>query len=134
MGYRSQVVLAVDKVLMGKFLACVSQCESTKNLVFAQADEKIENYNGDGNFLFRWDSVKWYDGYKEVDCISNFMDEADGMVVDTITFESPAGGPEHTRDAMGDEYYRFVRVGEESDDIEDRGEGFEIHTQTSIEY
>ena len=134
MGYRSQVVFAVDKALMGKFLAHVSQCEKTKNLVFAQADDKVENYEGDGNFLFRWDSVKWYDGHTEVDCLNNFMDEADGMVVDTITFESPAGGPEHTRDAMGDEYYRFVRVGEESDDIEDRGEGFEIHTRTSIEY
>jgi hypothetical protein len=26
MGYRSQVVFAVDKMLMGKFLAHVSQC------------------------------------------------------------------------------------------------------------
>ena len=134
MGYRSQVVLAVDKALMGKFLACISQCEGTKNLVFAEADEKIENYNGDGNFLFRWDSVKWYDGYKEVDCISKFMDEVDDMVLDEIVVSSPAGGPDSVRPVHGDEFYRFIRVGEEGDDIEARGEGFEIYTETTISY
>ena len=134
MGYRSQVVLAVDKALMGKFLAHVSQCESTKNLVFAEADDKVENYNGDGNFLFRWDSVKWYDGYKEVDCISNFMDEVDDMVLDEIVVTSPAGGPDGVRPVHGDEFYRFIRVGEEGDDIEARGEGFEIYPQTTIHY
>tara|TARA_R100000005_G_C4851837_1_gene117786 strand:+ start:38 stop:442 length:405 start_codon:yes stop_codon:yes gene_type:complete len=134
MGYRSQVVLAVDKALMGKFLAHVSQCESTKNLVFAQADDKVENYEGDGNFLFRWDSVKWYDGYKEVDCISNFMDEVDDMELDAITVSSPAGGPDHERKVMGEECYRFIRVGEENGDIEERGEGFEIYPQTTISY
>ena len=134
MGYRSQVVLAVDKALMGKFLAHVSQCESTKNLVFAEADDRVENYNGDGNFLFRWDSVKWYDGYKEVDCINDFMDEVDDMVLDEIVVTSPAGGPSSVRPVHGEEYYRFIRVGEDSADIVERGGGFEFYTQTTISY
>ena len=134
MGYRSDVILAVDKKLMGKFLAHVSQCEHTKNLVFAEADEKIENYQESGNFLFRWGSIKWYDGYKGVDCINDFMDECDGLEMETTSTPSPAGGPDHTRTVMGDEYYRFVRVGEESDDIVERGDGFEIYTRTSIDY
>ena len=134
MGYRSQVVFAVDKMLMGKFLAHVSQCQSAKALCFAEADDKVENYKGDGNFLFRWDSVKWYDGYKEVDCINDFMNEADKMMLDTIRVSSPAGGPDHERKVYGEECYRFIRVGEDSDDIVERGEGFEIYTQTTISY
>jgi len=134
MGYRSQVVFAVDKMLMGKFLAHVSQCKGAKNLVFAEADDKVENYNGDGNFLFRWDSVKWYDGYKEVDCINDFMDKVDDMEMETISTPSPAGGPDHTRTVMGGEYYSFVRVGETDDDVETRGEGFDIYPETNIYY
>jgi hypothetical protein len=34
----------------------------------------------------------------------------------------------------GDEHYRFVRVGEDNTDIEDRGGAFYIHPRTSIEY
>ena len=36
MGYRSDVILAVDKKLMGKFMAHVSQEGGAKNLCFAE--------------------------------------------------------------------------------------------------
>ena len=134
MGYRSDVILAVDKKLMGKFMAHISQEGGTKNLCFAEADEVVENYQESGNFLFRWCSIKWYEGYPEIDCLNNFMDECDGMEVETTSIPSPAGGPDHTRTVMGDEYYRFVRVGEENDDIVVRGDGFEIWTRTEIDY
>jgi len=134
MGYRSEVILAVDEKLMGKFMAHVSQEGGAKDLCFAEADEVIENYKESGNFLFRWEGIKWYEGYSEIDCLNDFMDECDDLEVDETTTISPAGGPDHKRVVMGDEYYRFVRVGEESEDTELRGEGFEIYTQTSIEY
>ena len=134
MGYRSDVILAVDKKLMGKFMAHVSQEGGAKNLCFAEADEVVENYQESGNFLFRWESIKWYEGYPEIDCLKEFMDECDGMEIESITVPSPAGGPDHTRTVMGDEYYRFVRVGEDTDDIVQRGDGFEIYTRTEIDY
>tara|TARA_R100000900_G_scaffold107863_1_gene83588 strand:- start:131 stop:535 length:405 start_codon:yes stop_codon:yes gene_type:complete len=134
MGYRSDVILAVDKKLMGKFMAHVSQEGGAKNLCFANADEVIENYKESGNFLFRWESIKWYEGYPEVDCLTEFMDECDDLVIDEFTVPSPAGGEDHKRTCIGSEYYRFVRVGEDTDDIVQRGEGFEIYTRTEIDY
>lgn len=134
MGYRSDVILAVDKRLMGKFMAHVSQEGGAKNLCFVNADEVVENYKESGNFLFRWESIKWYEGYPEVDCLTEFMDDCDSLEVETTSTPSPAGGPDHTRTVMGDEYYSFVRVGEDAEDIDRRGEGFEIYTQTTIEY
>ena len=62
------------------------------------------------------------------------MDECDGLEMETTSTPSPADGTLHTRTVMGDEYYRFVRVGEETDDIAQRGDGFEIWTRTNIEY
>ena len=34
----------------------------------------------------------------------------------------------------GDDHFRFVRLGEEYEDIEIRGYGFDIHPTRSIEY
>ena len=133
MGYRSHVVFAVDKMLMGKFMAHISQVADAKNLCFVDNTEMVEHYAGNGNFLFRWESIKWYDGYKEVDCINDFMDKADDMVLDEITIASPAGGPDSSRTVHGGEYYRFIRTGENSEDIEERGAGFEIYTETSVD-
>ena len=134
MGYRSDVILAVDKKLMGKFMAHISQEGGAKNLCFAEVDEVVENYQESGNFLFRWCSIKWYEGYPEIDCLNDFMDECDGLEVEITSTTSPADGTLYTRTVMGDEYYRFVRVGEEAEDIEQRGDGFEIYTRISIEY
>ena len=48
-------------------------------------DEVIENYKESGNFLFRWESIKWYEGYPEIDCLNDFMDECDGLEVETTS-------------------------------------------------
>ena len=134
MGYRSDVILAIDKKLMRKFMAHVSQKGGAKNLCFANADEMVENYQESGNFLFRWESIKWYEGYPEVDCLTDFMDQCDALEMETTSPTSPADGTLHTRTVMGDEYYRFVRVGEDTEDIVQRGDGFEIYPRTSIDY
>jgi len=128
MGYRSQVVLAVHKNLMGKFLAHVGQCLEAKQLCFEHADEVRENYEGTGNFLFRWDGIKWYEGYEAIDCFTEFMQWCDGTEIDC------AETSDHT--VTGDEFYRFIRVGEESGDIVTAGhcEEFHIYPQTGIEY
>ena len=104
MGYRSEVVLAVHKQVMGKFLQLIGQNDEMKTMCFSHA-EVTENYNGDGNFLFRWSGIKWYDSFPE------------------------------DRQPTGSEFFKFVRVGEEQDDIVNDGycEDFEIHTCTSIE-
>ena len=128
MGYRSEVVLAVHKQVMGKFLQLIGQHAEMKAMCFSHSDEVRENYNGDGNFLFRWGGIKWYDSFPEIAAINEFMEWCHNAEIEDKN---------HPEDRLfsGDQFFRFVRVGEESDDIVSDGycEDFEIHTCTSIE-
>ena len=127
MGYRSDVVLAVHKQVMGKFLQLIGQHEEMKAMCFSYADEVRENYNGEGNFLFRWSGIKWYDSFPEVDAVNEFMQWCHDNEIEDKNF------PEEQ--ATGSEFFRFIRVGEDQDDIVQDGycEDFQIYTCTSIE-
>ena len=93
-------------------------------MCFSDADTMIKDYcDIEGAFLFRWDHVKWYDSFEEVEAIQDFMQwcadeqiEVDGEQVNA------------------DEYFRFVRIGEEMDDNEVQGWGFDIHIERSATY
>jgi len=127
MGYRSEVVLAVHKQVMGKFLQLVGQHDEMKAMCFSHSDEVRENYNGDGNFLFRWSGIKWYEGYEGVDAVNEFMQWCHDNEIEDKNF------PEEQ--ASGSEFFKFLRVGEDQDDIVNDGycEDFQIYTHTSIE-
>ena len=124
MGYRSVVALAVSKKMMPHFLGHLSQCDDAAyKLVFMEADKKIEDYDGDGTTMFLWEDIKWYDSYECVQAIVDFIDwcenetiEVDGNEVDAYDF------------------YRFIRIGEEMDDNEVEGWGFDIHIERSATY
>ena len=127
MGYRSEVVLAVHKQVMGKFLQLIGQNDEMKTLCFSDA-EVTENYNGDGNFLFQWSGIKWYPDFEGIEAITEFMEWCHDAIIKDESL------PED-RQPLGIEFFKFLRVGEESDDIEHDGycEDFEIYTQTTIE-
>jgi len=127
MGYRSEVVLAVHKQVMGKFLQLIGQHEEMKAMCFSHSSEVRENYNGDGNFLFRWSGIKWYEGYEGVDAVNEFMQWCHDNEIEDKNF------PEEQ--ASGSEFFKFLRVGEDQDDIVNDGycEDFQIYTHTSIE-
>ena len=86
----------------------------------------IKDYAGEkGAFLFRWTGIKWYDSYEEIQAIQDFIDwcEGDDIEVDGKIVQAA-------------EYYRFVRIGEEMEDVEERGDGMwgEICVNRSIEF
>ena len=60
-----------------------------------------------------WEQVKWYDGYECVDFVESFI-----------------------TDCIPEEDYKFVRIGEETDDVEERGDYWdaEIYVQRSISW
>jgi len=116
MGYRSEVVLAVAEKVMPQFLATMAKSPETRRLCFQDHCDMVKDYYGKGNILFRWDGIKWYEGYEEVDALTNFMDWCDEEDDNEIE-------------------YRFVRVGEEYEDIVYRGCGFpDIHPETTVRY
>ena len=115
MGYRSEVVLAVNKEIMPEFLAYLATNDEAKRLVFSDHCHLDQDYCGEGHLLVNWTSIKWYEGYPDVDVIEKFTCEMDA-------------------DTDKGEMFRFVRVGEDYDDIEQRGYGFDIFVNRSIDY
>ena len=127
MGYRSQVVLAISKQLRPAFMAALAPNKEATALVFNHHDTLDLDYGGDGSLFVMWDSIKWYSGIGDnvIDLIDKFVDNA-GSDVWFFGENDSSGSSEH---------FRFVRVGEESDDITVRGEGFwDIYPSTMINY
>jgi hypothetical protein len=126
MGYRSEVVLAISKHLTPFLTLAASQNAAAQALVFKDADHFDRDYGGDKSWLIRWDHIKWYDSYECIQTLEKFVSEA---ICDEYEFEVE-GNKE-----LSSEHIRFVRVGEESGDIEMMGDGFwDIYTNTSICY
>ena len=126
MGYRSEVVLVVGKEVMPQFMVTMAKSPEARALCFAEAT-RHEDYEEKGNMLFAWDCIKWYDSYEEIRAIEDFLDWCDSEDV-------PSQDAKGER-VDGDECYRFVRIGEEVEDIEERGSGFwEVGVRRSIEF
>ena len=127
MGYRSQVVLAISKHLTPFLTLAASQHPETEAFVFKHHDVFDRDYQGDKSWLITWDGVKWYDSYPDVQAIEKFVNEA---VCDEYKFEDDDG-----KKGLSSEHIRFVRVGEETGDIEVFGHGFwDIYASTHICY
>lgn len=127
MGYRSQVVLAISKELIPFLMLATSKNKEAEALVFRCADTFDRNYGGDKSWLLHWDSIKWYESYPDVDAIEKFISEAE---CDEYNITDDGGNKVSSSDLV-----RFVRVGEDNDDIVVRGNGFwDIHPVTSINW
>ena len=123
MGYRSHVVLAIAEPLVPQFMVTMAKSPEARALCFGDTDNMQRDFQGEkGSFFFEWEGIKWYDNYEPIRAIEDFMSWA----CDKHTIDG--------EEIDGDEHYRFVRIGEEYDDIETRGWGFEIHPVTSIDY
>jgi len=123
MGYRSQVVLAVSKELMPHFLAVMAKNPEARELVFAHNDELDQDYC-EGHFFVRWESIKWYEDFKDIGAIQNFVDAAD---CDDFPLDD--------NDGSSSENFKFVRIGEDSSDIACHGHGFDhIYPYTNINW
>ena len=134
MGYRSQVVLAISKQLRPAFMAALAPNKEATALVFNHHDTLDLNYGGYGSLFVMWDSIKWYSGMGDnvIDLIDKFVDEAES---DEWEFKEDPPDDDSGAGSASSEHFRFFRVGEASDDISVRGEGFwDIYTNTSICY
>ena len=124
MGYRSDVVLAIGKELTPFLLLATSRCKQAEELVFKHHDLFDRDYYE--GWLLRWESIKWYEGYEDIDAIQKFVDEA---CADEYKIE------EYGKERNSSEYIKFVRVGEDSSDVEMQGEGFwDIYVSRHIEF
>ena len=122
MGYRSDVAFACDPIVKD-----IVQTVAEWDKEFRELLEYADNLSNDdfGRWLFS--DVKWYESYPDVDAIEQFVTEAES---DEYKITDDDGNKLHSSDLV-----RFVRVGEDNDDITVRGHGFwDIHPVTSINW
>ena len=146
MGYRSQVVLAVDEKIAPAFMAMLAKETEAHDLCFRDADEVITSYVEDGSFLFRWDHIKWYDSYPEIQAIEAFMEAAVDNDLQSYGEKNPPVAERLTRDRNTNEpvkkmvegewreHFRFLRIGEDYSDVDELGDGYDIWMSRSIDY
>lgn len=97
MGYRSEVAFAIKKDKFRDF----------KHKLAEAIQDCDEVYKTDNGVVFTWSWAKWYEDYEEVIAVSEVMDECEDL-------------------PGGHELYGFVRIGENSDDIETKGSPYEF--------
>jgi hypothetical protein len=120
MGYRSDVAIAIHKDLQGEFLTFLNTEKLMAQIFGDISDFQLDkDYQGEGHWLFTCSDVKWYttwDDYADIQMFQKFMDAMDE-------------NDEHQ------EKYRFLRIGEEIEDIEYRGDWWEseIHVKREIQ-
>ena len=110
MGYRSEVVLAVNADAYAALTTVLARGGEFFNLFKEAAIDEGE----EGSIVYSWDDIKWYPSYPEVEAVEDFMSRLE--------------------DEDMEDSFRFVRVGEDCDDTEQRGNGFPIYIKNSIEF
>ena len=126
MGYRSTAILAVSKEARPYLMHFLGQNAEAMNLCFGKYADRTENFQGEeGSVMFRFDGIKWYDSFPEIQAIEEFMAHM-SCEIDLKDSED--------NQVDGDELFRFVRIGEEYEDIEQRGYGFDVWPSVTIEY
>ena len=120
MGYRSDVAIAIHKDLQGEFLTFLNTEKLMADIFGERSDFTLnKDYQGDGHWLFTASSIKWYttwDEFADIQMFEKFME----------TMEE---------DEDKEELFRFLRIGEELEDIEYRGGWYEadIYVKREIE-
>tara|TARA_B100001094_G_C17973613_1_gene691598 strand:- start:194 stop:607 length:414 start_codon:yes stop_codon:yes gene_type:complete len=123
MGYRSQVALAVAPELAGAFLSLFAKNKEVEDLC-RNADRFDSGYEQEGDYFMFWDHLKWYDSFPEIADIMHFIEsvESDDMSEYGLS-DAPKGktpnGSEY--DCNWDDYIRYVRIGEDTDDVDIKG-------------
>ena len=110
MGYRSDVAIAIHKDLQGEFFTFLNTERLMADIFGERSDFTLDkDYKGEGHWLFTADQIKWYatwDEFADIQMFEKFMDTMQ-------------------EDDDKEEKFRFLRIGEELEDIEYRGVWYE---------
>lgn len=114
MGYRSDVAFACDPIVKDIVETVAEWDKDLKELLSYADDLSTDDF---GRWLFS--DVKWYDSYPDVQIFERIMDMLDNVGGDGFAYDS----------------YGFVRIGEEMDDNEMRGDTgtFDLYINRSID-
>jgi len=123
MGYRSDVAYSIHfktKDILNQFIALVMVKGGNEVEALKECGIECNETDGEFNVNFTWDDVKWYESYPEVQAHTWLMEFA------VERFPEDCG-------------YEYVRIGEESNDIEEQQGGamdafnYGIHIKRSFD-
>ena len=114
MGYRSEVAFACDPIVKDIVKTVAEWDKEFKELLDYSDDMSSDDF---GRWLFS--DVKWYESFPDVQIVENIMTMLDNVDIDGFAYDS----------------YGFVRLGEEMDDNEMRGDtsAFDLYVNRSID-
>tara|TARA_R100000808_G_C2121603_1_gene132801 strand:- start:103 stop:489 length:387 start_codon:yes stop_codon:yes gene_type:complete len=128
MGYRSQVVLAISPEAAPAFMALCAKHPKVMQLC-QDADDFTSGYESPGDYFMFWSSIKWYQDYPEIDMLYRFVCS---LEEDDLTEYGESGDPDGIE---WNECFKFIRIGEDYEDYDQRGYGFpDIMTYRSISF
>ena len=116
MGYRSDVGWACDPVVAEVIDAVLELNPKESNPdIHSLVDHGRCGIGGSRTDRLYFDHVKWYEGYHDVDMFNRLMEMLDAYGLEDL--------------------YGLIRIGEETDDIEQRGATYEfdLYVNRSIE-
>jgi len=109
MGYRSDICFAVTK----EALAIKLLKEEKEPAMFSEDWVEIEEI---GNiWYYSIDNIKWYEGYNEVDEVMAWLSTIEPII-------KTRGNGVTVHHEWEEEQYGFLRIGEDDEDIEFRGD------------
>ena len=114
MGYRSDVGFACDPIIK-QVVETVGEWDSEfKEFLDYGEDLAV----GDDQGRYRWEGVKWYESFPDVQIVENIMTMCDNYDAPGLAYDS----------------YGFIRIGEELDDSEMRGDtcAFDLYINSSL--
>ena len=117
MGYRSQVVLAISPEAAPAFLALCAKHPEVMELC-QNADDFTSGYEQPGDYFMHWSSIKWYDAYPEIDALYAFVC---ALEEDDFTEYGEDSDPDGMQ---WHECFKYIRIGEDWEDYDQRGYGF----------
>ena len=114
MGYRSDVGFACDPIIK-QVIETVGEWDRE----FKEFLDYGEDMASDDFGRYRWEGVKWYESFPDVQIVENIMTMCDNCDINGLAYDS----------------YGFIRIGEELDDLETKGDtcAFDLYVNRSID-
>ena len=114
MGYRSDVGFACDPIIK-QVIETMGEWDSEFKELLDYGEDLADGHD---QGRYRWESVKWYESYPDVQIVENIMTMCDNIDTRGLCYET----------------YGFIRLGEEHDDNETRGDtcAFDLYINRSI--
>lgn len=107
MGYRSQVYVGVPPTKSKELEKLKWEFADKTKSTFLDLFTTVKRNWDEGMYIYRGDWLKWYDGYKDVDGITKFVEDCEGFIV--------AIGEDDAIHSTTGEYFEYLDIRTEVD-------------------